>query len=211
MTPALWHPCLSELRPSNPPWLPPVHHSFEHVALVCKRLLGLTRSPELLADCCIGIIGSDTDVLPRLRAAVTFLCTHGQHIRRLELCAEPTAGAAYPPRSAKELEALVASCLAAISAAGGRLGTLVVGEQTPVVCTAWLPALTALAELDMGNRQYQLQLPNGISRLSCLRLVHLRGSMLHLPADGLPPSLTELGLQGSSTAELSGAQVGWGL
>lgn len=185
----------------------PVPCRHEQVALVCKRLLALTRSPELLESCCIDISGSHTSVLPRLRAALAFLCSHGKHIQRLDLNAEPASDPAYPAHAASELEALVASCLAVVGAAGGQLSALSVGEETPLVSTAWLPPLAALAELELGGEGRTLQLPDGFSKLSCLTDANLYGDPLHLPADGLPPSLTRLVLHGTSTAQLSGAQV----
>ncbi|PRW44355.1 G8 domain-containing [Chlorella sorokiniana] len=179
----------------------------EHVALVCKRLLALTRSPELLASCCISISGGHDSLLPRLRAALAFLCSHGRHIKQLELYAEPAANPRYPAHATNELQALVGSCLAAVSAAGGQLQELEVSGQTPLVSTAWLPALSALTHLQLGGKQHALQLPAGFSKLLCLSYAHLSGKPLHLPVDGLPPSLTSLILTGASTAELSGGQA----
>lgn len=179
----------------------------KQVALVCKRLLALTRSPELLESCCIDVSGSHTSALPRLRAALAFLCSHGLCIQRLDLNAEPASGPACPADATSELEALVASCLAVVGAAGGQLSALSVRAETPLASIAWLPPLVALAELQLGCEGRALQLPDGFSKLSCLTDANLCGSPLHLLADGLPPSLTHLALQGTSTAQLSGAQV----
>ena len=72
----------------------------------------------------------------------------------------------------------------------------------------WLPALTALTRLQLGSLEYALRLPAGFSRLACLGSATIQSSQLSLPADGLPPSLTNLRLVGAAMAELSDVQVG---
>lgn len=181
---------------------------LEHLALVCKRLLALTRSPELLAWCSVDISGSLSSMLPRLRSVLPFLCRYGRHIRQLYLYVEPESGLQHSQAADREVEALVASCLVAVGAAGGQLQNLVVSKPTPIVSTAWLPALTALTRLQLGSFERVLQLPAGFSSLACLREAYILGSQLSLPADGLPPSLTNLHLSGAFMAHLSGVQVG---
>ena len=85
---------------------------------------------------CIDISGSLPNLLPRLRSALPFLCRYGRHIQSLFLYVEPASGH-QSETEARELEALVSSCLAAVGAAGGQLEELEVSELVPLASSAY--------------------------------------------------------------------------
>ena len=171
------------------------------ICLVNKRLRELCLSLPLLGSLVVDIGGARA--LPRTVALRQFLAAHAAHIRELDLHIGSPHG--LPAAQQMVLSAAVAGCMVACAAAGA-LQQLNVSAATHPYSTSWLPQLTALRKLRLGNPQRPLQLPEGVSRLMALQDAELAGAPVELEG-GLPPSLTSLFLQDPVSTEMP-RQVG---
>lgn len=191
---------------------------MEAVSLVCKRFRRLCLAPELLRTAQLGAEGEAA--LARCHSLQHFLAQHARHVRSLTLhlkLSSRSEGAAAPaePEQQAQLGAAVAGCLAACIAATPSsssmgLQELVLSAATPVAYVEhWLPHLTCLRVLWLGQETETLRLPADMSSLTALRELGLRGRVVSCAGNlCLPALLTRLHVTGRLGDEVLRSQVG---
>ena len=174
------------------------------MALVSKRFRALCLAPQLLRSLDVTIGGGAGSVLPRTAALLQFLAAHAAHVRELDIEIHPLSSGGADLLSDSQLQEAGENVAGALmECAAGALCSLLVGPETPLAGTAWLPALRHLQELYVGDADQPLFLPAASSQLTALAHADLLGSPLVLEGP-LPPSLTRLSVQDEASAELPG-------
>lgn len=162
------------------------------VALVSRRFRVLSVAPELLQQLRIQIRGKAA-----VEPLIAWIAQHASPTRSLVLSFENAEGVAD-----SELQPAIAICLAAAGTAARQLRALDVSDSAPVSDTTWLPTMQQLQKLSLGHQDVKLRIASGITRLSALQSMEVRGSPLIFECAALPASLTRLDILDESSEEV---------
>lgn len=110
-------------------------------------------------------------------------------MRYLFLIATPAAGQADVA-----FKLTLAMCLAAAGCAARQLQALELSDLTPLQDTDWLPLMQQLRRVTLGDQSKELRIASGITRLTAVQQMYLRGGPLVFECEALPMSLTFLDL-----------------